>query len=92
MSTKKQISTLSKLYLLYEEIPEEFLDERDVDSFHSHSILNISQSHHRIVRVSKGSKKNLFRSKCFVFAIRSYSSSLFSRKKSAFPKRKLNFY
>ena len=32
MSTKKQISRLCKLYSVYEEIPEEFLDETDVDS------------------------------------------------------------
>ena len=32
MSTKKQISSLCKLYSIYEEIPEEFLDETDVDS------------------------------------------------------------
>ena len=33
MSTKKQISSLCKLYSKYEEIPEEFLDETDVDSY-----------------------------------------------------------
>ena len=33
MSTKKQISSLFKLYSVYEEIPEEFLDETDVDSY-----------------------------------------------------------
>ena len=33
MSTKKQISSLCKLYSVYEEIPEEFLDETDVDSY-----------------------------------------------------------
>ena len=31
MSTKKQISSLCKLYSIYEEIPEEFLDKTDVD-------------------------------------------------------------
>ena len=33
MSTKKQISSLCKLYSVYEEIPEESLDETDVDSY-----------------------------------------------------------
>ena len=33
MSTKKQISSWCKLYSVYEEIPEEFLDETDVDSY-----------------------------------------------------------
>ena len=49
MSTKKQISSLCKLYSIYEEKPEEFLDETDVDSYFHHNILDISQSRHRIV-------------------------------------------
>ena len=32
MSVKKQIPSLCKVYSLYEEIPEEFLNETDVDS------------------------------------------------------------
>ena len=32
MSTKKQISSLCKRHSIYEEIPEEFWDETDVDS------------------------------------------------------------
>ena len=60
ISTKKQISSLCKLYSVYEETPEEFFHERDVDSYFHYNILDISQSHHRIVRVSKGSKKKPF--------------------------------
>ena len=92
MSVIEQIPSLCKLYSFYEEIPEEFLDETDVDSYFYHSILDISQSQHRIVRVSKGSNKRLLHSKCFDFAIQSYSNDLFSRKKSAFPKKKLSPY
>ena len=33
MSTKKQISSLCKLYSINEEIPEEFVEETDVDSY-----------------------------------------------------------
>ena len=66
MSTKKQISSLCKLYSIYEEIPEKFLDET-VDSYFYHNILNILQSHHRIVRVSKGSNKKFFAFKMFHF-------------------------
>ena len=33
MSVKKQIPSSCKLYSFYEEIPEEFLDETDVDSY-----------------------------------------------------------
>ena len=67
MSTKKQISSLCKLYSVYEEIPEEFLDETDVDSYFYYNILDISQSHNRIVRVSKGSNKKFFAFKVFHF-------------------------
>ena len=64
---KKQNSSLCKLYSVYEEIPEEFLDETDVDSYFYQNILDISQSHHRIVRVSKGSNKKSFAFKGFHF-------------------------
>ena len=59
MSAKKQIPSLCKLYSFYEEIPDEFLDRTDVDSFFYHNIFDISQSHHRIVRVSRGSNKTI---------------------------------
>ena len=65
MSTKKQNSSLCKLYSVYEEIPEEFSDETDVDSYFYHTILDISRSHHLIVRVSKGSNKKSFAFKVF---------------------------
>ena len=67
MSTKKQICSLCKLYSIYEERPEEFLDETDVESYFYHNILDISQSHHRIVRVSKGFNKKFFAFKVFQF-------------------------
>ena len=67
MSTKKQISSLCKLHAIYEEIPEEFLDETDVDIYFFHNILDISQSHNRIVRVSKRSNKKSFAFKVFHF-------------------------
>ena len=67
MSTKKQISIFCKLYSIYEDVPEKFLDGTDVDSYFNHNILDISQSHHRKVRVSKGSNKKSFASKVFHF-------------------------
>ena len=67
MSTKKRISSLCKLYSVYEEIPEGILDETDVHSYFYHNILDISQSHNRIVRVSKGSNKKSFAFKVFHF-------------------------
>ena len=67
MSTKKQISSFCKLYSIYEEKPEEFLDETDVDSYFFHNMLDISQSHNRIVGVSKGSNEKSFAFKVFHF-------------------------
>ena len=67
MSVKKQIPSLCKLYSFYEEIPEEFLDQTDVDSYSYHNILDNSQSLHRLVRVSKGSNKKSFAFKVFHF-------------------------
>ena len=67
MSVKKQIPSLCKLYSFCEEIPEEFLDETDVDSYFYHNIFDISQSQHRIVRVSRGSNKKSFAIKLFQF-------------------------
>ena len=67
MSTIKQISSFCKLYSKYKEISEEFLDETDVDSYFHYNILDISQSNHRIVRVSKGSNKKSFAFKVFHF-------------------------
>ena len=67
MSTKKLISSWCKLYSVYEKIREEILDGTDVDSYFYHNILDISQSHHRIVRVSEGSKKKSFAFKMFHF-------------------------
>ena len=52
---------------MYQEKPKEFLDETDVDSYFCHNILDISQSHHRTVQVSKGSNKKSFAFKVFHF-------------------------
>ena len=67
MSVKKQIHSLCKLYSFYEEIPEEFLDETDVDSYFYHSIFDMFQSQQRKVRVSRGSNKKSFAIKLFQF-------------------------
>ena len=62
-----QISTLCKLYSVYEDKPKGLLNETDVDSYFYHNILDISQSHHRVVRVSKRSNKKSFAFKVFHF-------------------------
>ena len=43
------------------------MDETDVDSYLFHNILDNSQSHNRIIRVSKGSNKKSFAFKVFHF-------------------------
>ena len=45
MTTKKPISSLCKVYSVYEEI-QELLDETDLDNYFYHNILDTSQSHH----------------------------------------------
>ena len=65
MSVKKQIPSLCKLYSFCEERPEEFLDETDVDSYFYHNISDISQSQHRIVRVSRAFNRKSFAIKFF---------------------------
>ena len=67
MSIKKQIPSLSKLDTIYEEVPERFLDENDVDSFFHLNILDIALIDNRIVRVTKGSNKKIFAFKLFQF-------------------------
>ena len=67
MSVKKQVPSLCKLYSFYEEIPEEFLNETDVDSCFYQNVYDNSQSRHRILRVSKGSNKKSFAVKLFQF-------------------------
>ena len=60
MSANKQISSLCKLYSIYEEKPEDFLDETDVYSYFYHNFFDISQSHYQRIWVSKGSNKKSF--------------------------------
>ena len=67
MCVKKQILSLCKFYSIYEERPEELLDETDVDSYVYLNIFDISLSQHRIVRVSRGFNKKSFVIKLFQF-------------------------
>ena len=67
MSVNKQIPSACKLFSIYAEKPEEFSDNTDVDGYFYLNIFDISQSQHRIVRVSKGSNKKSFALKLFQF-------------------------
>ena len=62
MSEKKQNPSLSKLYKTYEEVPESFSGDTDVDSYFYHNILDIGLIDNRVVRVSERSNKKKF---CF---------------------------
>ena len=55
------------MYTTYEEVPDIFLDETDVESSFYHNILDIALIDNRIVRVSKGSNKKIFAFKLFQF-------------------------
>ena len=87
MSTKKQISSLCKLYSVYEERPEEILDETDVDSYFITTFWTFHSPITDLFELAKDPTKSLWHSKCFIFTIQSYSSDLISRKMSAFPKK-----
>ena len=57
MAVKIKFPVCADIFSFYEEKPEMFLDEADVDSSSYHNILDISHSQHRIVRVIRGSNK-----------------------------------
>ena len=65
MSVEKQILSLCKFHSFYEKIPEEILDETDVDSYFYHNIFDVSQSQQWKVRVTRGSNKKSFAIKLF---------------------------
>ena len=83
MSVKKQIPSLSKLYRIYEEVPESFLDGTDVDSYFYHNILDILLIDNQIVQVSKGSNKKTFPFKLFQFCnLKNQQSFIFEDEES----------
>ena len=88
MSTKKQIFILWQLYSVCDEIPEEFLDKTDVIVTFITTFRTVYSPTTELFELPKDPTENLLHSKCFIFAIQSYSSDLFSRKKSATLKKK----
>ena len=60
-----QTPSLGKLYTIYEEAPESFLNETDADSYCYHNILNIALTDNRNVRVGRRSNKKIFAFKLF---------------------------
>ena len=90
MSVKKRIPSLCKLYSIHEETPEEFLDETDVDSYLYH-IFDISQSQHRIARVSKGSNKKIFCNQVVSILRFEDAAALYPPRKSQYLQKRLEF-
>ena len=68
MSVKKQTFSFCKVCSFYERIPDEILDETDVDSYFYHNFFDISQFQHQMVRFSKGSDKKFSAFKLLQFS------------------------
>ena len=69
MCVIKQIRFLCKLFSIYDETPEEFLDKTEVDKCFYLIIFEVSQSLHRKIRVRKGSNKFFFALNLFQFCV-----------------------
>ena len=67
MSIKKPLSSLSKLYTIYEEPSENFLDKTDLDSCFYSDISDMVVIDNRNVRASRGSNKKISAFKLFQF-------------------------
>ena len=67
----------------------EFSVETDVYSHFYHNILDISQSHYRIVRVSKGSNKKSFAFKVFHFCDSKIQQRFILKEEVSIPKKEL---
>ena len=87
MSVKKQIPSLCKLHSIYEEIPEVFLDQIDVDSCFYHNVFDICQSQHLRVPFRKDSNKKSFVIGLFqVCVIKKQQHYIFQKEKIIFKK------
>ena len=67
LSVKQQLPSLSLLYSVYEDVPEQISDETVVDLYFYNDVLDVTKTDNRHVRASKGSNKNLFAIKVFEF-------------------------
>ena len=68
MTIKKQIPSLSKLYTVYEEVPENFFHETDSDSFFYHIILDIAGSISELFKLPMVPTRKVLLSNYFSFA------------------------
>ena len=69
MSVKKQIPSLCKPYSFNDEIPENFWDETDVDSYFYYNIFDIFSPCIEYIELAEASTKNLSQPSCSSFAI-----------------------
>ena len=83
---------MCKLYSVYEELPEEFLDETTWIVTFIPTFWKFHSPTTKLFELATDPTKTLLHSKCFIFSIQSNSSDLLPRKKSAFPKRRLSLY
>ena len=60
MFVTKQLLSFCKLYSFFEELPEEVLDETEVDSYQYQNIFDLPQSQRRKEHVRKGSSRKIF--------------------------------
>ena len=89
MSVKHQLPSLSLLYSIYEDVPKQTLDEADVDSYFYRNILDITKTDNCLVRVSKGSNKNLFAIKVFKFCDLKAQQRFFLDEENSITKKEL---
>ena len=92
MSIKKQIPSLSKFYTTYEEVPESFLAETDVDSYFYHNVLDIALIDDRNIRVTKRSNKKILLSNYFTFATWKINKDSFLKRRCQFHWKNLQLF
>ena len=69
MPVKKQIPDLCKLFSFHEEMPEEFLDENDVDSYFTTTFLTFPSPSIEECELAEAPTENRFQSSCSSFVI-----------------------
>ena len=92
MSVKNQTPSLCNIYSFHEDLPEEFVDQTDVNKYFHPKILDLSQSQLRKVRVSRGSNKKSFAIKLFQFCELKTQQRYILQEKVNISKRKLTYF
>ena len=69
MSVRRQVPSLCKPYSFNEEVPEKFVDETDVNSFHHKIFVTFARPSIEWYVFAKVPTKNVLQSSCSNFAI-----------------------